>query len=82
MEFALGPYSSGKDLDEISALDFSRAGERDVAAFCRQGYGALLAKLAEGIPVQLDTAVKLVDIAARGTKVEAATPKGTITGRL
>ena len=29
--------------------------ERDTAAFCRQGYGALLAKLAEGIPVQLDT---------------------------
>ena len=62
VEFALGPYISGKDLGEISAVDLSRAGERDTGAFCRQGYGALLAKLAEGIPVQLDTAVKLVDI--------------------
>ena len=57
VEFALGPYNSAKDLGEISAMDLSRAGDRDTAAFCRQGYGALLAKLAEGIPVQLDTAV-------------------------
>ena len=62
-------------------MDLSRAGERDIAAFCRQGYGALLAKLAEGIPVQLDTAVKLVDITGRGTKVELSTTKGAITGR-
>ena len=68
VEFALGPYNSGKDLDEISAVDFSRAVERDTDAFCRQGYGALLAKLAEGMPVQLDTAAKLVDITGRGTR--------------
>jgi monoamine oxidase len=80
VEFALGPYNSAKDLGEISAMDLSRSGERDVAAFCRQGYGALLAKLAEGIPVQLDTAVKLVDT-GRGNRVEATTSKGTIAGR-
>jgi monoamine oxidase len=81
VEFALGPYNNGKDLGELSAADLSRAGERDVAAFCRQGYGALLAKLAEGIPVQFDTWVKLVDIINRGTKIEVATSKGPITGR-
>ena len=63
VEFALGPYDSGKDLGDISAMDLSRSGERDIAAFCRQGYGALLAKLAEGIPVELDTAVTTVDAA-------------------
>ena len=46
VEFALGPYNSAKDLGEISAMDLSRAGDRDASAFCRQGYGALLAKLA------------------------------------
>ena len=81
VEFALGPYRSGKDLGEISAMDLSRSGERDIAAFCRQGYGALLAKLAEGIPVELDTAVTTVDAATRGTKVEASTSKGSISGR-
>jgi monoamine oxidase len=81
VEFALGPYNSAKDLGEISAADLSRAGDRDIAAFCRQGYGALLAKLAEGIPIQFDTAVKLVDVAGRGSKVELSTSKGTVGGR-
>jgi len=81
VEFALGPYNSTKDLGEISAMDLSRAGDRDAAAFCRQGYGALLAKLAEGIPVQLDTAVRLVDAGGRGNRVELSTVKGAIAGR-
>ena len=65
MEFALGPYGCGKDLDEISAIDFARAAERDIGAFCRQGYGALLAKLAEGMPVQLSTPVTQIDAGSR-----------------
>jgi monoamine oxidase len=81
VEFALGPYNAGKDLGDISATDLSRSVDRDNGAYCRQGFGALLAKLAEGIPVQLDTAVKVVDIVNRGTKVEAATTRGSITGR-
>jgi monoamine oxidase len=81
VEFALGPYASGKDLSDVSAVDLSRADGRDSATICRQGYGALLAKLAEGIPVQLDTAVKLVDITGRGTKIELSTTKGAIVGR-
>ena len=67
VEFALGPYGSAKDLSEISALDFSRSVERDIGAFCRQGYGALLAKLAEGIPVQFEFAGD-----ARSTPARAA----------
>jgi monoamine oxidase len=80
VEFALGPYASGRDLREISALDFSKSAERDVAAFCRQGYGALLAKLAEGIPVEMDSPVAAVDT-SRGARVEATVPRGTISGR-
>ena len=48
IEFVLGPYGAGKDLAEISAVDFSRGAERDNDAFCRQGFGALIAKLAAG----------------------------------
>ena len=81
VEFALGPYNSGKDLNEISAMDLSHAPDRYASAFCRQGYGALLAKLAQGIPVQLDTAVKSVEITGRGARVEAVTTRGTIGGR-
>jgi monoamine oxidase len=55
VEFFLGPFGCSKDLTEISAVDFARSAEREVDAFCRQGFGALLAKLATGLPVQLST---------------------------
>lgn len=80
VEFALGPYATGRDLREISAIDFSKSAERDVAAFCRQGYGALLAKLAEGIPVEMDSPVTAVDT-SKGARVEATIPRGTISAR-
>jgi len=35
VEFVLGPFGCGKNLDEISAMDFARSLERDVDAFCR-----------------------------------------------
>src|ERR1044072_1423156 len=56
--FGLGPFSRGKGLDEFSAMDFSRALERDADAYCRQGYGALLARLAADLPVQLGGAAQ------------------------
>jgi hypothetical protein len=81
IEFALGPYTSATNLSELSAVDFSKSVERDVGAFCRQGYGALLGKLAEGIPVELATPVTQVDTLTRGSRVEATTPRGALSGR-
>ena len=43
VEFVLGPFSCAKDLNEVSAVDFSKSLERDKDAFCRQGFGTLLA---------------------------------------
>src|SRR5262249_38860738 len=62
----------------FSALDFAKAAERTAANFCRQGLGALLATLAEGVPVQLATPVKSIDT-RRALAVETA--KGTLTAR-
>ena len=70
------PTAAAKDLGEISALDFSKSVERDAGAFCRQGYGALLAKLAEGIPVELETPVTQVDTLSRGSRVDADDSEG------
>ena len=50
VEFVLGPFGCGKDLAEVSAVDFAKSAERDVDAFCRQGFGTLLASLAAGCP--------------------------------
>ncbi len=80
IEFSLGPYNTGRDLDEISAQDLSRSVERDLGSFCRQGYGALLAKLAEGIPIELNTAVREIDF-GRGAQMGVTTPKGRLAGK-
>jgi monoamine oxidase len=80
-EFALGVFGTTRDLDEVSAQDLSRSVERDVGAYCRQGYGALLAKLAQGIPVELNSPVTQVDFPARWNVAIASTPKGKLYGR-
>ncbi len=69
VEFALGPYGCGKSLDDVSAMDFAHSLERDVDAFCRQGFGALLAKLGTELPVQLETPVTRVAAGRSGMEV-------------
>jgi monoamine oxidase len=79
VEFVLGPFGCAKPLDDISAADFARSLERDVDAFCRQGFGALLARPGDGLPVQLDTPV--TRIASGRQLAEVTTSRGTIYAR-
>ncbi len=79
IEFALGPFVCGKDLDRVSAADLAHAGARERAAFCRQGYGALLAKLAAGLPLRLSSPVTRIDWYR--DRVELATGKGRLRAR-
>jgi monoamine oxidase len=78
VEFVLGPFFCGKDLSQLSTADLARAPERRADAFCRQGFGALLASLGGGLSVQLGTPASAIDL-SRGIAVE--TPKGTIAAR-
>jgi monoamine oxidase len=79
VEFVLGPYGCGKDLAEVSAVDLARAAERDIAGFCRQGFGTLLARLAQGLPVQLSTPVTAIHWDGRAMEVE--TSRGRLGAR-
>jgi monoamine oxidase len=80
IEFVLGPFGCSKDLGEVSAMDFARAIERDSDAFCRQGLGSLIAKLADGLPVRLGAPVRQIDLTSRGiVEIEAA--RGSLTAR-
>jgi hypothetical protein len=79
IEFALGPYLCGKPLARVSAEDLAHAGVRDIAAFCRQGYGALLAKLAAGLPARLSNPVTKLDWDRRG--IDVYTSKGRLRAR-
>lgn len=80
VEFYLGPFSCGKDFSELSVVDFQRSSERDVDAYCRQGFGTLLTKLAEGLPVQLSTPVTKISTPARGG-ITLETAKGSLQAR-
>ena len=79
IEFVLGPYGASKELAEISAVDFSRGGERDNGAFCRQGLGALIAKLAPAA-VQLATPATQIEWWSR-TNVFVTTSRGRFDAR-
>lgn len=79
IEFALGPYFCGKPLAGVSAEDMAQAGTRDIAAFCRQGYGTLLASLADGLPVRLSDPVTKLDWDRRG--IDVYTAKGRLRAR-
>jgi monoamine oxidase len=62
----------------VSALDFARSAELDSAAFCRQGFGTLLARLARGLPVELATPATRIEW---GRALEVETPRGRIGAR-
>jgi monoamine oxidase len=80
IEFVLGPFGCGKDLAEISAADFARSLERDIDALCRQGLGALLAKLANGLTVELGNPVTRINYGSR-PGVQVSTTRGDLDCR-
>jgi monoamine oxidase len=80
IEFALGPFGCAKDLAEVSALDFSRSLERNSDMFCREGLGTLIAKLADGLPVQLSRPASRIDWSERN-RIEISTARGPLVAR-
>ena len=80
VEFVLGPFGCGKDLAEVSAVDFARSVERTIDAYFRAGYGAALARLAAELPVQVSSPVTRVSWTGR-TGVDIETPRGRIRAR-
>jgi monoamine oxidase len=77
IEFVLGPYNCGKDLAQMSSLDFAKAAERRSAAFYKPGFGALLASLAQGLAIQLSTPAIAIESRRGVPTVETAS--GTIS---
>jgi monoamine oxidase len=72
VEFVLGPYNCGKDLAQVSSFDFAKAAERRSAAFCKPGFGALLASLTQGLAIQLSTPAVSIESRRGGATVETA----------
>ncbi|MDB5656087.1 MAG: Twin-arginine translocation pathway signal [Tardiphaga sp.] len=79
IDFLLGGYATGKDLRDLSALDQFRAQDRAIDVATRQGLGALIVKLADGVPVALSTPALRVSWSGRDIGVD--TPSGRIAAR-
>jgi monoamine oxidase len=75
IDFTLGPMALSRDLDSVSAVEAAMAFGREGPSL-RDGCGALLGQLAEGLPLQLATMVSRVD--ASGPEVRVETKKGTL----
>jgi len=78
-EFVLGANGTGKDLRDVSVVDKARAQDRNAAIGCRQGLGALIAKLGEQVPVALSTPANQISWNNRDVTVE--TPAGKVSAR-
>lgn len=78
-EFMLGASFAGKDLKELSAIDKSRAQDRNAAIACRQGVGTLITRLGEQAPVALSTPASRIVWSNRDVSVE--TPSGKTAAR-
>src|SRR5437899_4726782 len=76
VDFALGANFAGKDLKDISVVDKVRAQDRSSVFACRQGLGALIAKLGEQVPISLSTPATRIVWGTRDIAVE--TPAGKI----
>jgi monoamine oxidase len=78
-DFVLGANGTGKDLRDVSVVDKARAQDRNAAIGCRQGAGALIAKLGEQVPLALSTPANQIIWNNRDVAVE--TPAGKISAR-
>lgn len=75
----VGPMSMGKDLDDFSALDWYRLDDTAPNDMIAEGFGTLVARFGEGLPVTLEAPVSRVRWGGPGVAVE--TPKGTLSAK-
>jgi monoamine oxidase len=69
-------WACGVELHELSTLDYARYRNTGFDWPVREGYGALIARYGEGLPVRLDTPVSLVRWDSRRLRLE--TPDGPV----
>lgn len=67
---------SSHDVDQVSVKDLSTYNDTNENWPLKEGYGTLLSRLCDDIPVSLNTAVRSIDWSGRVVKLETA--KGTI----
>jgi len=72
----IGPMDFAVDLKDLSTMDYYRYGAIRSNYMVRQGYGTVVARMGENLPVQLNAPASRIDWSGNGVSVE--TPKGKI----
>ncbi len=74
-----GPMDFGADEDEISIRDFQAAADLDPNYFSKEGFGALVARFGDDLPVELSTPVRKILWDVPG--VACVTDRGTVRAK-
>ena len=76
---AISTYYSGAELAKVSAADLAAYDDGAVNWRVREGYGAVIAALAEGLPVRYGCPVRAID--RRGPRLRVETATGALSAR-
>lgn len=66
----LGALDMAVDLDELSTKDYAQADELSPNYLCAQGFGAVVARRAQGLPIRLNTPARRLRHGGKGVVVE------------
>jgi len=76
---AISTWANGAELDQVSVQDYGRYDPSDVNWRVLEGYGALIARHGEGLPVSLGTIVTRIDHGGHLIRIE--TGRGDLLAR-
>jgi len=75
----IGPMDWGVDFDDLSTMDWWMSNDAEVYFLVKEGFGALVERYGQGLPVQLNTPATAIDWSGEGVAVD--TPAGTIRAK-
>lgn len=78
-ETVLGAMDMGVDVDELSTLEYSGTGDLEPNYLVAEGFGSVVARYGEGLPVRLSTPASAIDWSGGGVAVD--TPAGRVRGK-
>ena len=76
---AISNWANGAELDKVSARDYGRYDPSHVNWRVLEGYGALIARYGESLPVAFRTRVERIDHS--GQRIRVVTDRGDLTAR-
>lgn len=75
----MGPMDMAVDLDELAIRDYNDQAELEPNYLVREGFGSVVKRLGDGVPVSLETPVKRIRYGGSGVVLE--TDKGDVSAR-